>query len=458
MGVRPLLVCVVVLSVARFHASPALALDFTDAVPIPQRNVAVDRTLAEVAENESRWEDALSLYLKACTTEGSTPGLRERIRHCLRRSGQVRRHRDPLFHQFVSSLPVADALNLYAEVVGRLAALSADRDRATPARLFAFGVEEFDRAISDPEFCRRYLGKEELASSVRTAVQRAARHTVPVSPRDARLAVREVVRAAQTAGFRDGSVVVCEFLCGACAGIDEFTTFLPPSADSTPMSGPTVVDVGTVAMREYVGYLRLTSFRDSTSRELDEAMASLLARGARAVVLDVRGNAGGLFTSAIHVAERFLPGGIIVATQGPSPEFAGRVFTSSSGLAAYDMPIVLLVDAKTMSAAEVVAAAWKENRRAVLVGLPTYGKGVVQAPIPLQALDPPMTARNRSGLLVLTVANVFSPHGTSLHGTGVVPDVIVADEDSQFEAAVAKAVELLMNGGLPVPMPMSVVP
>lgn len=442
-------------------ASPAASADTAPAeAPAPRVRAATDparlRTLAETAEKEKRWEKALDLYLRLYTEHKPTPELRERIKHCLRFESQVRRHRDPAFQQFVISLPVADALNLYAEVVGKVTAFHADRERATAANLFALGLDEFDRAMGEAAFRQRYFAAAPAprVQEFRRTLREYAKLRPPTTPREARIAVREVVAEAQRqVGTRNGSAIVCEFLCGACAGMDEFTRYVPAGVVEADPTAPSVVGAEMVGVKEGIGYLRIVAFQESTPRELEDAMLSLRARGLRAVLVDLRGNAGGSLPAAVLVAQRFLAGGIIVAADGPAGDFANRVFSSEAGMSAFEMPVVLLVDTKTMSAAEVVAAAWKEHDRAVLVGTTTFGKGVVQVPIALQALNGADPTAARSGVLVLTVANLYGPRGTPLHGVGIVPHVPVADPTRQLDAALAKALELLA-GPLPVPMPM----
>ena len=493
------------------------------------------RIEAEAAEKAAKWDLALELYLRAYVAGRPTADLRERIRVCLRNVNQIRRHRDPAFQQFVLSLSPSDALNLYAEVVGKLKDLHLDRDRATPARLFALGLDELHRALADDAFRERHLDTPAAARVQK--FQRELRATwlqrKPTNPREARGAARELVQDAQTQlGVRMPSALVFELICGACTGLDEYTVYIAPSGphaelaaaisefaeygllvrfdgsdlvidgvvagswaafhsalrkgdriervngrtleagnpvalaqalraagpmghelelldlDSTivvrlPVPMPTVYGHATdiVNPKDGIGYVRISSFRETTPRELDEAIFSLKARGVRAVIIDLRNNAGGLFTAAIHVAQRFLPNGIIVTTQGTAPEFAGRVFSSDSGMMADDIPIVLLIDTKTMSAAEAVAAAWKDHNRATLVGLPTFGKGVIQAPIRLTSVDDADGAV-RSGVLVLTVASMFAPRGGPINGTGVTPHIPELDAAKQLDVAIAKALEL----------------
>ncbi len=206
----------------------------------------------------------------------------------------------------------------------------------------------------------------------------------------------------------------------------------------TPL--PTVY--GANILKGNVGYLRLAGFKDTTARELDESIESLKARGMKALILDLRGNPGGSLTASIAAAQRFLPNGIIVTTQGQAAEFNNRIFSSDAGMTAHEMPVVLLVDTKTMSSAEIFAAGLKDNGRATLVGLPTFGKGLVQSPIRLQSLD---TTENpgKSGFLVISVASAHSPRGAALNGGGVTPHVTEVDPERQLSMAVSKALELL---------------
>ena len=211
----------------------------------------------------------------------------------------------------------------------------------------------------------------------------------------------------------------------------------------TPL--PTVY--GASILKGGIGYLRLAGFKETTPRELDDAIESLKARGMKALILDLRGNPGGSLTACIATAQRFLPSGIIVTTQGQAAEFNNRIFSSDAGMTAHDMPVVLLVDTKTMSSAEIFAAGLKENGRATLVGLPTFGKGFVQSPIRLESLDT-TEAPGKSGFLVLSVASTHTPRGQGLNGGGVTPHVSEVDPERQLSLAVSKAIELLNSPSL----------
>ncbi len=208
----------------------------------------------------------------------------------------------------------------------------------------------------------------------------------------------------------------------------------------TPL--PTVY--GANILKGSIGYLRVSSFKEPTARELDDAIEALKIRGMKALLLDLRGNPGGSLTAGIAAAQRFLPNGIIVTTQGQSAEFSNRIFSSDAGMTAHEMPVVLLVDTRTMSSAEVFAAGLKDNGRATLVGLPTFGKGFVQSPIRLDSLDGSETI-GKSGFLVLSVASTHTPRGQAINGGGVIPHFSEVDPERQHTVAVGKAIDLLNN-------------
>jgi len=162
-----------------------------------------------------------------------------------------------------------------------------------------------------------------------------------------------------------------------------------------------------------VGYLRIAGFTRTTPQELHNAFHQLRMRGTKSLIVDLRGNPGGLFPVAVDVAEQFLPEGIIVTTQGQGAIF-NRTFESRSGMGAFNLPLVVLVDGDTASAAEVLAGALKENNRATLIGQPTYGKGTIQNVLQLSA----------GGGMRITLARFFTPRGTPYQAVGVTPDLI----------------------------------
>jgi len=153
-----------------------------------------------------------------------------------------------------------------------------------------------------------------------------------------------------------------------------------------------------------VGYIDLKAFSDSTAKELNGAITSLLARGMRTLVLDLRTNPGGLLNQGVRVSDLFLnPGQKIVGMRGRLPE-SNRDYADTARQRWPELPLLVLVDGRSASAAEIVAGALQDHDRAVLVGTPTYGKGSAQSVIPFGS----------EGGLKITTARWFTPAGRSI--------------------------------------------
>jgi carboxyl-terminal processing protease len=168
-----------------------------------------------------------------------------------------------------------------------------------------------------------------------------------------------------------------------------------------------------------IGYLELAAFNERAAREVRRGVDSLRERGARSLILDVRENPGGLLEQGLAVADLFLDAGLTIAsTRGRIPE-ANQVFKDETGQLWPGMPVVVLVDSGTASAAEIVAGALQDHKRGVVVGSPTYGKGSAQSVFPL----PDDLA------LKLTTARWFTPKGRTIArdstNGGITPDVEV---------------------------------
>jgi carboxyl-terminal processing protease len=178
-----------------------------------------------------------------------------------------------------------------------------------------------------------------------------------------------------------------------------------------------------------IGLLRITSFQENTLQEVQEALGELRRQSVKGLILDLRGNPGGLFKVAVQVAELFLGEGVIVITQGPHREF-NRPYRAEIPHPELTMKMVVLVDGDTASAAEVVAGALKEHRRATLIGETTYGKGSIQVTIPL---DKAPLDRMPAGIRI-TVARLLSPGRQPYTGVGITPDILPSNGDSISEA------------------------
>lgn len=200
-------------------------------------------------------------------------------------------------------------------------------------------------------------------------------------------------------------------------------------------------DMGVV-----VGRLRITCFQETTLQEVREALASLQTDGMKLLILDLRGNPGGLFKSALKVAELFLPEGTIVVTRSHvlPKKLSGPI--RSESLNPLLTPMVVLIDGETASSAEVLAAALKDNGRAILIGQTTYGKATLQC---VYALEKPPFDKMPVGIR-LTVAQLLSPRWRPFNYRGVRPDIEYdAEGDRVFAVAQRQLLDMLKSGAMP---------
>jgi carboxyl-terminal processing protease len=164
------------------------------------------------------------------------------------------------------------------------------------------------------------------------------------------------------------------------------------------------------------GYLRITTFSETTAQDVARAISRLKRDnpgGIEGLVLDLRNNPGGVLEAGVAVADAFLDSGVIVTADGRTPEARFRMDASRGDLI-NGAPLVVLVNGGSASASEIVAGALKDHGRALLIGRKTYGKGSVQTVLPL----------SHGGAVKLTTSRYFTPSGASIHGKGLVPDVL----------------------------------
>jgi carboxyl-terminal processing protease len=177
---------------------------------------------------------------------------------------------------------------------------------------------------------------------------------------------------------------------------------------------PCVENVHLVDATNGIGYLRLTSFQKTTTREIEKALWDLHRLGMKSLIVDVRGNPGGLLTAAVEVADRFLPEGRIVTTRGRNVR--ENFDYSAHRTNTWNVPLTVLIDPDSASASEIFAGAIHDHNRGRLVGQKSYGKGSVQGIFRMQSAN--------CGLC-LTTAKFYSPSGQAISDRGVEPDVLV---------------------------------
>jgi carboxyl-terminal processing protease len=169
-----------------------------------------------------------------------------------------------------------------------------------------------------------------------------------------------------------------------------------------------------------VGVIRISTFNERTGAMLQDAIRQVrrdTGGRLRGVVVDLRRNPGGLLDQAIEVSDAFLDGGEVVSTRGRHPEDVQR-YNARRGEDLAGVPVVVLINEASASAAEIVAGALQDRNRALIVGTTSFGKGSVQTVIPLQG--------GRDGALRLTTARYYTPAGRSIQGAGIEPDIEVA--------------------------------
>lgn len=167
-----------------------------------------------------------------------------------------------------------------------------------------------------------------------------------------------------------------------------------------------------------IGYIRLNQFSANASKEMRDAIKALEAKNVVGYVLDLRGNPGGLLYASVDIARMWLQSGTIVSTKDRRGEQEREV---ANGRALTDKPLVVLVDKGSASASEIVSGALQDNKRAKIVGMQTFGKGLVQSVRPLS---------DGSGVAV-TIAKYFTPNGRDINKHGIDPDVVVNLTDEQ---------------------------
>ena len=191
-------------------------------------------------------------------------------------------------------------------------------------------------------------------------------------------------------------------------------------------------------------YVRISAFQADTAndfgRQLDklqiQVSADVSGKGLRGLVLDLRSNPGGLLTSAVQIADDLLDKGGIVSTRGRNP-VADTSFNATPGDRMRGAPVVVLVDAGSASASEVLAAALRDNQRAQIVGSRTFGKGSVQTVLPLDNGD----------AVKLTTARYYTPSGKSIQARGIEPDVVLKP-DGAIKATPGNISEAALPGHL----------
>ncbi|HEX4506419.1 MAG TPA: S41 family peptidase [Alphaproteobacteria bacterium] len=208
-----------------------------------------------------------------------------------------------------------------------------------------------------------------------------------------------------------------------------------------------VIKVPSVKSRvesDNVGYIRISSFSEQTQPGLDKAITDLkgqLGNKLSGYVIDLRNNPGGLLNSAISVSNTFLDSGEIVSTRGRNPDDVDHMDAKPGLDKTKGIPVVVLINGGTASAAEIVSGALQDHHRAIIMGTQSFGKGSVQTILPL---------KNEGGLR-LTTAEYFTPSGRSIQAKGITPDIEVHQSKIEELEQAGRLHEADLKGALPNP-------
>jgi carboxyl-terminal processing protease len=200
---------------------------------------------------------------------------------------------------------------------------------------------------------------------------------------------------------------------------------------------PSVDQVQVLDPASGIAYLKLTCFQKTTSHDLEAALWRLHREGMRSLIIDLRGNPGGLLLTSVEVADLFLDRGVIVSTRGRN---ASEDFTyTAHEEGTWHVPLTLIIDQDSASAAEIFSGAIRDHHRGTIVGVRSFGKGSVQGIFPLEFSD--------SGLR-LTTAKFFSPNGRPYARVGVEPDVVVHQTARPIQGEVAPSEDAMLAAAL----------
>ncbi|MBN1383478.1 MAG: S41 family peptidase [Elusimicrobia bacterium] len=198
---------------------------------------------------------------------------------------------------------------------------------------------------------------------------------------------------------------------------------------------PIITVTGTKMLTDSIGYLRITEMNAKTIEELDKALSKLTKEGMKSLVVDLRNDPGGLLNIAVDICKKFVgENKLIVYTQGR--KFPKREYRADSSAPYADMPMVVLVNRGSASGAEIVAGCMQDHKRAVIIGMQTFGKGSVQSLLPLE----------KDASLRLTTQKYYTPSGKCIHRDTSSPDE--EEKESRDETTAESKTEKKPKGGI----------
>jgi carboxyl-terminal processing protease len=200
-----------------------------------------------------------------------------------------------------------------------------------------------------------------------------------------------------------------------------------------------VPSVTSKMLANNIAYIQIATFGDTTSSDFHKQLAALMAQNPKGLIMDLRDNGGGYLDTAIAVASEFIPSGVIVSEKSGDGKITPHDATPGGLATDKSLPMIVLVNAYSASASEIVSGALQDTGRAKLLGVTTYGKGTVQLWIPLAS-----DKSSSQGAVAVTIARWLTPKGNTIDKKGLTPDIVVpmtaddvkAGKDPQLDAAV----------------------
>ncbi len=245
-------------------------------------------------------------------------------------------------------------------------------------------------------------------------------HVIPSSPAEA-AGIREndhIIAVDGQATQEMSTDEAASMLTGEEGSLVRVTVVTPSQAPRTltirrtEIDVPSLEDVKIIEPATGVAYLRIPAFQKTTARDLEAALWDLHRQGMRSLVIDLRGNPGGLLTASVEIADKFIANGPLVSTRGRSEQENFNYAAHRPGT--WRVPLVVLIDGDSASASEIFAGAIQDAHRGKIVGARSYGKGSVQGIFPL--------GTSGAGLR-LTTAKFYSPNGNPISNVGITPDI-----------------------------------
>lgn len=487
------------------QATPSLGqtLRFVETKPVASRAVDGDKahqailSLGDKLRHEQRWHELTEHYQRGLKTYPTSEEIRLRFETARAREDVERRYADASYRDSVRQLSDREAIDLYSELLAKVQSHYVD----TPdwQGLVDRGLLFAQEALNASRVQQLSNAERQAFVRLHAELDRYLQNRVIANVQDAREAAWFAGQLAKQRTAIPASTLMLEFVAGATAALDTYSSFLTPDQldevfsqiegnfvglgielDTEPaalkivnvipggpaaLAGvktgdhfvaldgksvaelggdvaanmlrgeegssilvdlargnatlrmkivrrvvevPSVVDVKIVDQQHQVGYFKLASFQKSTSRDVDNALWQLHKQGMRSLVIDLRGNPGGLLDAAVQVADKFIHHGAIVSTRGRTERFEFTAHQEGT----WNVPLVVLIDGDSASASEILAGALRDHRRAQVVGTKSYGKGSVQGIFPLSI--------GKAGVR-LTTAKFYSPSGRAISKNGVLP-------------------------------------